>query len=84
MKLYIKAADDKSTGRVIYYMTKSKGRVGNNYSWHKTDEYPSKEAVRRHYKNSGQTCSIPYIYYEDEMSENLKHQIDNQINGNRS
>lgn len=84
MKLYIKAEDSKSTARIIYYMTKSKGRVGNNYSWHRTDEYPSKEAVRRHYKNSGQTCSIPYIYYEDEMSENLKQQIDNQINGNRS
>lgn len=76
MKLYIKAEDDKSAGRIIYYMTKSKGRVGRNYKWHKTDEYATKADLKRHYKNSGQTCSIPYIYYEDEVPENLKRQID--------
>lgn len=76
MKLYIKAEDNKSTNRIIYYMTQSKGRVGRNYRWHKTDEYPTKAALKKHYKNGGQTCSIPYIYYEDEVPENLKQQID--------
>ena len=76
MKLYIKAEDDKSTNRIIYYMTKSKGRVGKNYAWHKTDEYSSKADLKKHYKNNGSTCSIPRMYYEDEIPENLKYQIE--------